>query len=304
MQSFNQNYTLKQAATSFGVSKEEIIFELNQKGFDIENNDNAILDEEMYEVIYDRFYFRKLGKNGSSMNGKQKNIFSNSGEEEHYTVNNDEVYKPINDEPSKEEMEKMIKQQHDIDKHNEEEKYFGEIPNGRIEPNFLDTYNHLEDKNYIKMIKEKHNFTDEELENYINTQKEEQKKQAAFISRVFKRDIEPEENEEMEIEIPFNPNDIKVRTQHLNIGDLVDRLEHNEIKMDTEFQRLAHLWNDTKKSRFIESLLLRLPIPTFYFDETKNSVFKIISNKKLKSVLNYNFKYSDLMGIDYGNFDS
>lgn len=40
------------------------------------------------------------------------------------------------------------------------------------------------------------------------------------------------------------------------------------------------------------------------FDETKNSVFKIISNKKLKSVLNYNFKYSDLMGIDYGNFDS
>jgi len=40
------------------------------------------------------------------------------------------------------------------------------------------------------------------------------------------------------------------------------------------------------------------------FVETETTVFKIISNKKLKSVLNYKFKYGDLMELDYGNFDS
>ena len=40
------------------------------------------------------------------------------------------------------------------------------------------------------------------------------------------------------------------------------------------------------------------------FAETKNTVFKIISNKKLKKALNYKFKYHDLMAIDYGNFDN
>jgi len=39
------------------------------------------------------------------------------------------------------------------------------------------------------------------------------------------------------------------------------------------------------------------------FEETKNTVFKIISNKKLKSVLNYNFKYADLMTINYGDLE-
>ena len=40
------------------------------------------------------------------------------------------------------------------------------------------------------------------------------------------------------------------------------------------------------------------------FAETENTVFKIISNKNLKSKLNYTFKYGDLMAIDYANLDS
>jgi nucleoside-diphosphate-sugar epimerase len=40
------------------------------------------------------------------------------------------------------------------------------------------------------------------------------------------------------------------------------------------------------------------------FVETETTVFKIISNKKLKSVLNYTFKYRDLMAFDYSNFEN
>jgi nucleoside-diphosphate-sugar epimerase len=40
------------------------------------------------------------------------------------------------------------------------------------------------------------------------------------------------------------------------------------------------------------------------FAKNEQTIFKIISSKKLKSVLNFKFKYGDLMAIDYGNFDS
>jgi len=40
------------------------------------------------------------------------------------------------------------------------------------------------------------------------------------------------------------------------------------------------------------------------FAKTENTVFKIISNEKIKSLLNYKFKYSDLMSFNYGSYDS
>ncbi len=37
------------------------------------------------------------------------------------------------------------------------------------------------------------------------------------------------------------------------------------------------------------------------FAKAENTVFKIISNEKIKSILNYKFKYSDLMSFNYGS---
>lgn len=65
---------------------------------------------------------------------------------------------------------------------------------------------------------------------------------------------------------PFNPNDIKINTPPYSIGFLIDRLENDEINMNTDFQRSGDLWTLGKQSRLIESLLLGLPLPAFYFD--------------------------------------
>jgi len=79
------------------------------------------------------------------------------------------------------------------------------------------------------------------------------------------QDIE-EIDEDGTIITPFDPTKIKVRAQPLTIGHIIDMLEHDEININTEFQRLPNLWSDLKKSRLIESIILNLPIPTFYFD--------------------------------------
>ena len=98
-------------------------------------------------------------------------------------------------------------------------------------------------------------------------------------------DIENEDNDNIVIEIPFNPADIKVSSQPLTLGDLIDRLEYKEIKLHSEFQRLPNLWNNTKKSRLIESILLRLPIPTFYFDGKDDNKWEVIDGLQRISTL-------------------
>jgi hypothetical protein len=83
----------------------------------------------------------------------------------------------------------------------------------------------------------------------------------------YENDIEEEEgNENVKIEIPFDPNDISINIVSRTIGQLVDMLRYDEILIPT-YQRLPNLWDIKKKSRFIESLMLSLPIPLFYFDE-------------------------------------
>jgi hypothetical protein len=98
-------------------------------------------------------------------------------------------------------------------------------------------------------------------------------------------EVESEQNEEVVIEVPFNPNDIKVKTQPLTLGDIIERLEYKEIKLYSEFQRLPNLWDNTKKSRLIESILLRLPIPTFYFDGSNDNKWEVIDGLQRISAL-------------------
>ncbi|SHH51042.1 DUF262 domain-containing protein [Flavobacterium johnsoniae] len=106
-------------------------------------------------------------------------------------------------------------------------------------------------------------------------------------------------NELSDIETPFDPNKIKVRTTPSHIGQIINDLEDNFINLNTEFQRLPNLWNDTKKSRFIESLLLRLPIPAFYFNEKEENELEVIDGlQRISTIKNYviheNFKLINL----------
>ncbi|MDR0832917.1 MAG: DUF262 domain-containing protein [Candidatus Symbiothrix sp.] len=65
---------------------------------------------------------------------------------------------------------------------------------------------------------------------------------------------------------PFNPNDIDIETPPFLIYSLIDKIKHGEINMNTDFQRAGNLWSDEMQSRLIESVLLGLPLPAFFFD--------------------------------------
>jgi len=82
------------------------------------------------------------------------------------------------------------------------------------------------------------------------------------------------ENEDLGNETPlkpYDPNKIKIDHQNINLGSIIDNLIHNEIDLNPDFQREGDLWPDSKKSQLIESILLGLPLPSFYFSEDENS---------------------------------
>jgi len=92
-------------------------------------------------------------------------------------------------------------------------------------------------------------------------------------------------NDEVVIRVPFNPDRIKVLTKPYSIGQIIADLEDNGIDFDTEFQRLPGLWNNQQKSRFIESLLLRLPVPAFYFNEKEENNWEVVDGLQRVSTI-------------------
>lgn len=67
------------------------------------------------------------------------------------------------------------------------------------------------------------------------------------------------------IQKPFDPSTLKAEVKNATIGQLVDMLRNDLIDLTPEFQRNPDLWNKEKKSQLIESILLGLPLPSFYF---------------------------------------
>ena len=92
-----------------------------------------------------------------------------------------------------------------------------------------------------------------------------------------------EEVEEMTDEInytelikPYDTTQIDISPKPLSLDMIISRLENEEIDLMPDFQRKAGLWSPEKKSQLIESLLLRIPLPAFYFDGSNNSKWVVI----------------------------
>jgi len=89
-------------------------------------------------------------------------------------------------------------------------------------------------------------------------------------------EVEFEELGESKIKIPFDPSEIDVDAATVNLGYLLNLLELGQIDLSPDFQRAADLWSDKKKSRLIESILLGIPIPSFYLSENTQGKLDVI----------------------------
>lgn len=69
----------------------------------------------------------------------------------------------------------------------------------------------------------------------------------------------------------------KVHTQSLDLSfnELLNMYENRELDISPDYQRLFR-WSEGARSRFIESLILEMPVPPIYVVETDSGVYQLI----------------------------
>lgn len=86
----------------------------------------------------------------------------------------------------------------------------------------------------------------------------------------------------------FVPALVDITSLTQNVSTLMERLFNEEIDLSPAFQRRSDLWDKEKQSRLIESLMLRIPIPSFYFDMVREGEWKVIDGlQRLTAFQNY-----------------
>jgi hypothetical protein len=73
----------------------------------------------------------------------------------------------------------------------------------------------------------------------------------------------------------------------MSVGELINLYRDNEIRIHPEFQRLFR-WDQTRKTRFIESLLLALPLPPIFVYQGEDGVWELIDGlQRLSTILEF-----------------
>lgn len=136
----------------------------------------------------------------------------------------------------------------------------------------------------------------------IESEEELNDKLDELVLEVIAQEKSGTENNEIEVQeiSPYPPDLIKVQTKPFNIKLIADMIDNGDIDLKPDFQR-NFVWDDPiKQSRLIESMLLRIPLPMFYFSEDEEGLITVVDGLQRLTVIK---KFMDnelpLKGLEY-----
>lgn len=94
---------------------------------------------------------------------------------------------------------------------------------------------------------------------------------------------------------PFDPESIDVVTRHMSVEALLNRASRNMLDLQPDFQRRWGVWDATRQSRLIESLLLRIPLPVIYAAENQDERWEVVDGIQRLSTI-ARFVNPDIVG--------
>jgi nucleoside phosphorylase len=108
-------------------------------------------------------------------------------------------------------------------------------------------------------------------------------------------------DEEEGIDRPFDPAQIRIESKNMTIDLLLKRIQHRELNLSPDFQRIAGIWKPAVQSRLIESLLIRIPLPAFYIDATNDEEWAVIDGlQRLNTLKSFALdKNTKLEGLEF-----
>ncbi|WP_027399605.1 DUF262 domain-containing protein [Anaerovorax odorimutans] len=112
-----------------------------------------------------------------------------------------------------------------------------------------------------------------------------------------------EDNQEDEEEkVPYDPNSIRITQGRFSLKEIVEMItgtDYDEAILDLspDFQR-NFVWDITRKSRLIESILLKIPLPVFYLARDNDGKYQVVDGAQrltvIKDFFNNKFKLRNL----------
>lgn len=96
---------------------------------------------------------------------------------------------------------------------------------------------------------------------------------------------------------PYDPEQIDVRDSTISVFQAYDMMKEGDINLSPDFQRNT-VWDSKRKSRLIESIFLRIPLPALYFSQSKNGKLSVVDGLQrlsaIKQFMDDKLKLSEL----------
>ena len=92
------------------------------------------------------------------------------------------------------------------------------------------------------------------------------------------------ENEDEDILEPFDPDSISIESKVIAMDTVIRRLEQGTILLAPNFQR-NEVWDATRRSRLIESLMLKIPLPMLYVAANTEGSWEVVDGLQRLSTI-------------------
>jgi len=96
--------------------------------------------------------------------------------------------------------------------------------------------------------------------------------------------VEVELQEEPLITEPWDPDKIRVTPRMYSLRNILDMIDEKSLDLAPDFQR-RRVWKLPQKSRLIESVLLQIPLPAFYFSEESDGMMRVVDGLQRLSAI-------------------
>jgi hypothetical protein len=158
---------------------------------------------------------------------------------------------------------------------------------------------------YLKMVLHNNHFEIEEKRNEVDedaSSLDDKLDQLALevIEAIQRGDDLADSNLSPEIK-PYNPDLIRVESKTFSLKQIYDMIKSGDLKLHPDFQRNL-VWDNFRKSRLIESILLRIPLPMFYFSQDDDGVLSVVDGLQRLSAI-YEFMNNKLVLKDLEYLD-
>ncbi|TDM17091.1 DUF262 domain-containing protein [Macrococcoides caseolyticum] len=91
----------------------------------------------------------------------------------------------------------------------------------------------------------------------------------------------------LEDEINAKAKEIYTESLSMSIGEVANMYKENELELQPEYQRFFR-WSNMQKTKFIESILLGIPIPPFFMYQKQDGVLAVIDGlQRLSTILQF-----------------